>query len=30
VSVGERGAAAAGWCFVAGVVVFSGSLYALA
>ncbi len=23
-------AAAAGWCFVAGVVVFSGSLYALA
>ncbi len=24
------GAAAAGWCFVAGVVLFSGSLYALA
>jgi uncharacterized membrane protein YgdD (TMEM256/DUF423 family) len=23
-------AAAAGWCFIAGVVVFSGSLYALA
>ena len=23
-------AAAAGWCFVAGVIVFSGSLYALA
>jgi uncharacterized membrane protein YgdD (TMEM256/DUF423 family) len=27
----ESGAAtAAGWCFIAGVVVFSGSLYALA
>ena len=23
-------AAAAGWCFIAGVIVFSGSLYALA
>jgi uncharacterized membrane protein YgdD (TMEM256/DUF423 family) len=27
---GSGTAAAAGWCFVAGVVVFSGSLYALA
>jgi uncharacterized membrane protein YgdD (TMEM256/DUF423 family) len=27
---GSGSAAAAGWCFVAGVVVFSGSLYALA
>ena len=25
-----RGPGAAGWCFVAGVIVFSGSLYALA
>lgn len=27
---GTRGAAAAGWMFQAGIVVFSGSLYALA
>ena len=27
---GSGSAAAAGWCFVAGVVVFSGSLFALA
>ena len=27
---GSRVAAAAGWCFITGVVIFSGSLYALA
>lgn len=30
VARGASGAAAAGWCFVAGTLLFSGSLYALA
>ena len=28
--VGARGPAVAGWCFVTGIVLFSGSLYVLA
>jgi uncharacterized membrane protein YgdD (TMEM256/DUF423 family) len=30
VSVADKRVIAAGWCFVAGILVFSGSLYALA